>query len=81
MSPPALLTLADQASDLERSSRLGVSWANGLLLAGCPQVKRAALTWFCPGLLWSGVLAALEDLEGEFLEFGEQGPEFPGVVE
>ena len=64
-----------------RSSRLGLTWFDGLWLAGCPQVKRAALTWFCPGLLWFEVLAAFENLEGEFLEFGEQCPEFPGVVE
>ena len=49
---------------------------------GCPQVKRAASTALCPGLLGALLAGRRRTIcEGEFLEFGEQGAHFPGVVE
>ncbi len=72
--------------DLERCSRLGLTWANGVWLEGCPRVKRAQPT--LPGArspvrraLWLLSAVFLDDLQGEVLELGEQGAEFSGVVE
>ena len=36
-------------AELERSSRLGLTWFDGLWLAGCPQVKRALPTFVLAG--------------------------------
>src|SRR5215813_1424122 len=47
-----------------------------------PQVKPVMSTGFCRVCrLWWRAVGGLDDGEGEFLEFGEQGAEFFGVVE
>src|SRR5208337_2508072 len=71
---------------LVRSSRLGLTWADGGRVGCCPQVKRASPT--CSGAAGSGTAglwrlgaAGLDDFKGEVLEFAEQGAEFLRVVE
>ena len=80
-------------SELERSSRLGLTWANGVWLGCCPQVKRALPTLSggcvpvprrraCRGG-WLAVPAGVGfgDGEAEFLEFGDELAEAAVVVE
>jgi hypothetical protein len=69
-----------------RTSRLGLTWADGVWLEGCPQVKRAQPTF--SGVRGSGSAGlwllgdiCLDDLHGEVLQFAEQGAEFLRVVE
>ena len=71
---------------MARSSRLGLTWGNGAWVGRCPQVKRALPTLSGGGfpvlrVLRPGGAGFLDDLQGEVLELGEQGAEFPGVVE
>ena len=48
MAPMGRSICSNYFSELERSSRLELTWADGVWLAGCPQVKRA-LTTRCGG--------------------------------
>jgi hypothetical protein len=41
MAPRGCSRRSNSFSELETSSRLGLTWANGGWLEGCPQVKRA----------------------------------------
>ena len=41
MAPMGRSICSSYFSELERSSRLGLAWGNGVWLEGCPQVKRA----------------------------------------
>ena len=86
----------EKFAELERSSRLGLTWGNGVWLGGCPQVKRAlpTLSGGCR-FRFSARLAALRraawlavpagvglgDGEAEFLEFGDELAEAAVVVE
>jgi hypothetical protein len=75
-----------------RSSRLGLSWANGDWLAGCPQVKRVLTTRsgrrgsvFGAGRDRGGLAVpvgvVLGDVEAEGFEFGDEFAEPFVVVE
>ena len=95
-----LLLAVDRAvltpSELERSSRLGLTWANGVWLGCCPQVKRALPTRSggcrsgsaAPGprlrpAAWLAVPAGvgLGDGQAEFFEFGDELAQAAVVVE
>ncbi len=45
MAPEACSISSNYFSELERTSRLGLTWPDGVGLAGCPQVKRAVPTF------------------------------------
>jgi hypothetical protein len=45
MAPMGSSRCSNYFFELERSSRLGLSWANGAWLGGCPQVKRGVPTF------------------------------------
>jgi hypothetical protein len=85
MAPRACSISSNYLSELERSSRLGLTWGDAVWLGRCPQVKRA-LSTFSGGSVpvlagrlvgaaaWLPVPAGvgLGDGEAELLEFGDE---------
>ena len=95
MAPMGRSGCSNYFSELERSSRLGLTWGNGAWVGGCPQVKRAlpTLSGGCRSgsggsagagrVRWLAVPAGVGfgDGEAEVLEFGDELAQAAVVVE